>query len=113
MTRFKYRPKRVDAVARGRPEAAAGGVDRDQVDVGEQAVEEGGEVRCQVEGVVDAGEEDILEGQAAVRLVDIIAAGRHKFPKRVLAGDGHQLGAKVVVGGVEAHREVDLRIVEG
>ena len=82
------------------------GVERDEVDVGADAGEQGGEALGGGGGVVGSGDERPLEKDFASGLLGIGAAGGDEFGKRPAAAGGDECGAFLLARSVEADCEM-------
>src|SRR5918997_6944487 len=92
----------------GRGEAGVRPVEAEEVQVVERVIQETAE-SLHVPGlVVDPCEQGVLEEELAVGLFYVVAGGVHELRDRVPGGDGHEIPALVVEGGVERDREVEL-----
>ena len=69
----------------------ADGVVGDEVDVAMQAIEQGDQLLRMLRSVVDAGQQNIFNGDPAAGLIDIPAQGGEQDLQRVFFVDGHKL----------------------
>ena len=98
-------------VARARREGGARErVERDQVHLGAEPVQELHQATRVGVGVVLAGEHDVLEGDALAPRERHLAAGGEERRQRVAAVDRHEPLALLVGRAVQRDREVDARL---
>src|SRR5438445_3242576 len=100
-----------DAGARARGESGAGElVERDQVHLDAEPVQQADEAAGVGVGIVLAGEEHVLEGDALAARQRELAAGPQERRQREAAVDGHQAVALRVGRGAPRTGEVDARL---
>lgn len=63
--------------------------------------------------VINARDERVLKGDAAIGFLGVIAAGFHQFGNGKGAIDGHNARAQRVFSGVQADSQVDLQVLLG
>lgn len=96
-------------VLRGaRPLEAFDGVVGDEVDLGVKASGEGGEGLDLGGGVVDAGDEDVFQGDHLALAIEVMLTGGGEVGEGMLAVDGHDLVADGVGGAVKGDGEAEL-----
>src|SRR5262245_14098398 len=101
----------LDAIARARREAAPGkGIERDQVHLRAESVQQPYEAARIGVGVVLAREHHVLEGDALAPRQRERAARREQCRERIAAVDRHQPGALRVGRRAERYGEVDPRL---
>jgi hypothetical protein len=99
-----------DALGAGAAEFAAGvRVPGDEVELAGEALDERGEAFGVLGGVVDVGEEDVLEGDALAAAQGQVAERREQVAERVLAVDGHQPVADLLGRGIDADGQARWR----
>ena len=89
-------------------------VERNQIDLGRNTLEQLHQQLGVIHGIVDALEHHIFEGDAArVRRTRIVAAGLQQFGNRIFAIERHQLVAQLVAHGMQRDRQHDADFVAG
>ena len=84
------------------------GVVGDEVDLGVEASGEGGEGLDVGRGVVDAGDEDVFQGDHLALAIQVLLAGGGEVGEGMLAVDRHDLVADGVGGTVKGDGESEL-----
>src|SRR5271166_6287279 len=82
------------------------GIEGDEVDLGAESADEVDEIAGVGRVVVEAAEEDVLEGETLAVAEREVAQGGEKLLDGPLASDGHDFGAKSFVGSVEGDGEL-------
>lgn len=95
-------------LGRARPLQAFDGVVGDEVDLGVKASGEGGKGLDVGRGVVDAGDEDVFEGDHLALAIEVMLTGGGEVGQGMLAVDGHDLVADGVGGAVKGDGETEL-----
>ncbi len=96
-----------DGLRGGGPRRIAAGVVGNDVERAAKRAKVLADLVAVLEAVVDAGDEHVFHADRGLRAPRPAEHRVHQIIHRPGAVDGHDLGADRVVGGVEAHREVE------
>src|SRR4029077_15207678 len=104
------RPKCAYALGRrAAPPRPGGRVERNEVDVAQPAVRQPGEPLSEFSRVVQSRDHDVLEADSSAGSPSEASPGAQNVGDRPFAVDRDKLVAQLIVGGVQADSEVDLR----
>ena len=90
------------------------GIERNQVDLRRDALQQFDELSRVTERIVDALQHDVFEGDPPrVRQTRVVAARLHQFGQRIFAVERHQCIAQFVVHSMQGDRQHDANLGAG